>query len=94
MTSAIVLAVGNSQAASLVAKATVTLVLALVGVWFARRSSAAVRHVILAAAFAMLLALPSVHPRPISATRPGANCDGQCRRVAGIDLPHRFHATR
>ena len=58
MTSAIVLAVGNSQAASLVAKATVTLVLALVGVWFARRSSAAVRHVILAAAFAMLLALP------------------------------------
>lgn len=54
----IALAVGNSQAASLVAKATVILALALVGVRLARRSSAAVRHVLLAAAFAMLLALP------------------------------------
>ncbi len=52
------LSVGNSQATSLIAKATVILMLALVGVRFARRNSAAVRHVLLAAAFAMLLALP------------------------------------
>ncbi|WP_035357383.1 M56 family metallopeptidase [Edaphobacter aggregans] len=54
----VALAGGSSLAASLVAKATVTMVLALVGVRLARRRSAAVRHVMLAAAFAVLLALP------------------------------------
>jgi hypothetical protein len=54
----VALALGTSLAASIVAKATVTMVLALLGVRLARRSSAAVRHVLWAAAFAVLLALP------------------------------------
>jgi len=52
------LAVSGSPAASIVAKATVTTALGLTGAWLARRSRAAVRHALLAATFAVLLALP------------------------------------
>jgi uncharacterized protein (TIGR03435 family) len=45
-------------AASILAKVTVTLALALIGTWLARRNRAASRHVLLAAAFAVLLVLP------------------------------------
>jgi uncharacterized protein (TIGR03435 family) len=55
-------------AASILAKVTATLALALVGTWLARRNRAASRHVLLAAAFAVLLVLPiaSVVAPPIS----------------------------
>ena len=53
-----VLAVSGSLAASIVAKVTVTMALALVGVRLARKSRAALRHLLLAAAFAVLLVLP------------------------------------
>ena len=54
----VMLAVSSSLAASIVAKVTVTTALALIGAWLARRSRAAVRHALLAAAFGVLLALP------------------------------------
>jgi len=54
------LAVSSSLAASMVIKATVTTTLGLVAAWLARRSSAAVRHSLLAAAFGVLLVLPIV----------------------------------
>jgi uncharacterized protein (TIGR03435 family) len=54
----VMLAVSNSPAASIVAKATVTTALALICAWLARRSRAAVRHALLAAAFGVLLVLP------------------------------------
>jgi uncharacterized protein (TIGR03435 family) len=53
-----VLAVGSSAAASIVIKVTVTTGLALAGARLARRSRAAVRHVLLAAAFGVLVVLP------------------------------------
>jgi uncharacterized protein (TIGR03435 family) len=52
------LAVSSSLAASIAVKATLVMALALTGVWLARRSRAAVRHALLAAAFGVLLALP------------------------------------
>jgi len=55
---AFTLVVSGSLAASLVVKATILTVMALMGARFARRSRAATRHVVLAAAFAMLVALP------------------------------------
>ena len=54
------LAVGGSLAASSVAKATFITALALVGAVLARSSRAAARHALLAAAFAVLLALPVI----------------------------------
>ena len=54
----IMLAVSSSLAASIVAKVTVTTALALSGARMARRSRAAVRHALIAAAFGVLLALP------------------------------------
>jgi hypothetical protein len=54
----VMLAVSSSLAASIVAKATVTTALSLAGVRLARRSRAAVRHALMAAAFGVLLALP------------------------------------
>ena len=57
---AVMLAVSSSLAASIAVKATVTTALALLGVWLARRSRAAVRHTLLAAAFGVLLLLPIV----------------------------------
>jgi uncharacterized protein (TIGR03435 family) len=48
----------NMLVASIIAKITVTMALALCGVRLARHSRAAVRHVVLASAFAVLLVLP------------------------------------
>jgi hypothetical protein len=53
-----VVAAGNSLAASIVAKVTVTAALSLFGARLARRNRAAARHVLLAAGFAVLLVLP------------------------------------
>jgi beta-lactamase regulating signal transducer with metallopeptidase domain len=52
------LAVGSSLAASIVAKVTVIMALTLVCIRLARKSRAAVRHVLLAAGFAVSLAVP------------------------------------
>lgn len=52
------LLVSSSPVASVVVKATLFAAVALVGARIARRSSAATRHVLLAAAFVVLLALP------------------------------------
>jgi TonB family protein len=54
----VALAVGGSLAASIIAKVTATMALTLVGVRLARKSRAAVRHVLLAATFVVLMALP------------------------------------
>ena len=54
----LMLVVSSSLAASIVAKATVVTVLALVATRLARRGRASVRHVLLAAAFGVLLGLP------------------------------------
>ena len=53
-----ILALGGSLAASIVAKATVIVALGLIGARLARRSSAAIRHLVLASTFAVLLLLP------------------------------------
>jgi hypothetical protein len=49
------LAISSSLAGSIIAKVTVTTALGLVAARLARRSRAAVRHALLAAAFGMLL---------------------------------------
>src|SRR4051812_22349214 len=54
----LVLALSSSLAASISVKATLVVTLALIGAWLARRNRAAVRHAVLAASFAVLLALP------------------------------------
>lgn len=54
----IVIGVGASFAATLLVKATLTLAVALAATGLARRSRAAARHVLLVAAFAVLLVLP------------------------------------
>jgi TonB family protein len=54
----IVLAVSNSLAASILAKATIATALGLTVTWMAYRSRAAVRHTLLAAVFGVLLVLP------------------------------------
>jgi hypothetical protein len=52
------LVLGGSFAAALLVKATLVLAVALLAHQLARQSRAAVRHVLLAAAFAVLLVLP------------------------------------
>src|SRR5215471_18625749 len=54
----LVLTIGSSLPTTILLKVTLTTVMALVATYFAKRSAAAVRHVLLAAAFALLLALP------------------------------------
>ncbi|HTX34095.1 MAG TPA: TonB family protein [Bryobacteraceae bacterium] len=70
----VMLAVSSSLAASILAKATVAAALGLVGAQLARRSRAAVRHAVLAAAFGALLALPvaSVVAPPVRIVVPAA----------------------
>src|SRR5580700_5096737 len=70
----VMLAVSSSLAASIVLKATVATALALIGAWVARRSRAAVRHALLAAAFGVLLALPiaSIVTPPVRIEVPAA----------------------
>ncbi len=53
-----ILAIGDSLAISIIVKATIVIAIALTAACFARRSRASVRHAILAAGFAVLLALP------------------------------------
>jgi beta-lactamase regulating signal transducer with metallopeptidase domain len=60
MFNAVMLAVGSSSAASIIAKATLAAASGLAGAWLARGSRAAVRHAVLAAAFGVLLLLPIV----------------------------------
>jgi uncharacterized protein (TIGR03435 family) len=54
----ILLLLSSSLAASILGKATLIAILGLMGAWLARRSPAAVRHAVLAASLAVLLALP------------------------------------
>jgi bla regulator protein blaR1 len=69
-----ILAASNSLAASVVAKATIVLALVLVGGLVARQSRASIQHAIVAAGFAVLLALPAVSivAPPIQVPLPGA----------------------
>ena len=53
-----IFAVSNSLAASIIVKATIAISIALVAATLARHSRASVRHAILAAGFAVILALP------------------------------------
>jgi uncharacterized protein (TIGR03435 family) len=55
---AVMLLLSGSLATSILGKATVIATLGLLGAWLTRRSRAAVRHAVLAASFAVLLALP------------------------------------
>src|SRR5438105_2588059 len=54
----VMLAIGSSLAASIVAKVTVIMALAIFAAWLARGGRAAVRHALLAAAFGVTLLLP------------------------------------
>lgn len=54
----VMLLLSSSLAASILGKATLIATLGLLGAWLTRRSRAAVRHAVLAASFAVLLALP------------------------------------
>ncbi len=67
------LAISNSLAGSIVAKATVIMALGLIAAWAARGSRASVRHALLAASFGALLAIPIASfvatPRWIAITR-------------------------
>src|SRR5580658_9885314 len=54
----VMLLLSSSLAASILGKATVIVTLGLMGAWLTRRSRAAVRHAVLAASFAVLMALP------------------------------------
>jgi bla regulator protein blaR1 len=79
-----VLALSNSLAASIVAKATAVLAFVLIGVVVARRSRASIRHAIIAAGFAVLLALPvvAILAPPIRVSLPIAQ-----RQNNGVALP-------
>ena len=86
----VMVAVSSSLAASIVAKATVTTALALIAVRLARRSCAALRHALLAAAFAVLLALPVasiVAPKApnIIPTRAGNATPNHSRPLSPLD---------
>lgn len=86
-----VLTVGGSFAASILAKASLAMALALIGVRLERRTRAAVRHVLLAAAFMVLLVLPiasMVAPSiQFELTRIDANIAGYPPAVARIEGP-------
>jgi uncharacterized protein (TIGR03435 family) len=84
-TSDVMLAVSGSLAASILIKVTVTTALALAGARLARKSRAALRHVLLAAAFAMLLVLPiaSIAAPPVRIAVPVAARAGTVPFAAG-----------
>ena len=69
----VMLLLSSSLAASILGKATLVTTLGLIGTWLTRRSPAAVRHAVLAASLAVLLALPvaSILIRPV---RIGTSC--------------------
>ena len=54
----LILAIGSSLGASIVAKVTVAMALGLSAAWLARGNRAAVRHALLAAMFGVTLLLP------------------------------------
>ena len=56
----VMLSIGSSLAASIVAKVTVTTALGLASAWLARGSRASIRHALLAAAFGAMFLLPIV----------------------------------
>src|SRR5580700_1515312 len=58
MIDGVMLLLSSSLAASVLGKATLIATLGLMGAWLTSRSPAAVRHAVLAASFAVLLALP------------------------------------
>jgi hypothetical protein len=76
MVGEIAIAISSSLALSLIVKATVISASALIAAHIARRSRASIRHVLLAAAFTLLLALPLVSvaapPREVSVSVPQA----------------------
>lgn len=80
--------------ASILAKVTITLALALAGAWFTRGSRASVRHVLLASAFAVILVLPfasivapSVRVEVPIAAQAG-NVPVPPETVAGVSVPN------
>ncbi len=85
MVGEIAFAISSSLALSLIVKATVIAAGALIAAHIARRSRASVRHVLLAAAFMLLLALPLVSvaapPREVNVLVPQA---GSTVRVAAL----------
>ncbi len=85
MVGEIAIAISSSLALSLIVKATVISASALIAAHIARRSRASIRHVLLAAAFTLLLALPLVSvaapPREVSVSVPQA---GSTVRVATL----------
>jgi uncharacterized protein (TIGR03435 family) len=74
----VILVVSGSLIASVVAKATVTSALGLMGAWLMRKSRASVRHACLAATFGVLLVLPvaSIFAPPLTIGVPVVAQDG------------------
>src|SRR5580700_11028627 len=68
------LLLSSSLAASILGKATLIATLGLMGAWLTRRSPAAVRHAVLAASLAVLLALPiaSILIKPVRIALPAS----------------------
>ena len=70
----VLLLLSSSLAASILGKATLIATLGLMGAWLTRRSPAAVRHAVLAASLAVLLALPiaSILIKPVRIALPAS----------------------
>ncbi len=70
----VMLLLSSSLAASILGKATLIATLGLMGAWLTRRSAAAVRHAVLAASLAVLLALPvaSILIKPVRIALPAS----------------------
>ena len=70
----VMLLLSSSLAASILGKATLIATLGLMGAWLTRRSPAAVRHAVLAASLAVLLALPiaSILIKPVRIALPAS----------------------
>src|SRR6267154_1674719 len=73
----VMLLLSSSLAASILGKATVIAAMGLMGAWLTRRNRAAVRHAVLAASFAVLLALPiaSTLIKPVRIALPASTQD-------------------
>jgi bla regulator protein BlaR1 len=76
------LTASSSVELSIILKATIVLGLTLLGTWLARRARASVRHMLLASAFGVLLALPAVAVLlpPVAVAIPTAHSDSSARR--------------
>jgi hypothetical protein len=76
----VMLLLSSTLAASILGKATLIATLGLVGAWLTRRSPAAVRHAVLAASLAVLLALPiaSILIKPVRIALPASTQSGHC----------------